>query len=87
MKETDFSVVSLWPVASRNQHGDVVPIQQDLVQLGHPPALAGHLVLRHVLQHHVDEVVKAEQSADHLLIILHYNVHSGADGFVNKFQR
>ena len=86
MKQTDFSVVSLWTVSTRNQHGDVVPIQQNLVQLGDSPALTGHLVLGHVLQHHVDEVVKAEQSADHLLIILHYNVHSGADGFINKFQ-
>ena len=57
-----------------HQHGDVVPIEQDLVQPGHPPTLAGALVLHHVVQHHVDKVVETQQGAHHLLVILHDDV-------------
>ena len=59
---------------ARHQHGDVVPIQQDLIQPGHSPTLAGALVLHHVIQHHVDKIVKAQQGAHYLLVILHDDV-------------
>jgi len=75
----------LWPLPPGHQHRDVVPVQEDLVQLGHPPPLAGRLVLGHVLQHHVHEVVEPEQSAHHLLVVLHDDVHPRADGFVHQF--
>ena len=39
----------LGPAAARNQHGDVVPVEQDLVQLRHPSTLAGALVFYNIL--------------------------------------
>ena len=61
------SACPLRTAATRHQHGDVVAVQENLVQLGHPPALAGALVLDDVLQHHVDKVVEAEECAHQFL--------------------
>ncbi len=40
-------------LSSRDEHCDVVPVEQDLVQFGDLPALRGALKLCYVLQHYV----------------------------------
>ena len=57
-----------------SHHGDVVAVEQDGLQLGDPPALRRALVLGHVLQHHVDEVVEPAERPYDLLIVLHDDV-------------
>lgn len=65
-------------------HGDVVSVEQDLVELCHPPSFGGRLVLRHVLQQHVDKVVESQQSSHHFLVVLHDDVDAGADALIHK---
>merc|ERR1719474_302710 len=77
---------TLRSLSTRHKHSDIVPIQQDLVQPGHPAALAGALVLHHIVQHHVDEVIEAKQGAHNLLVVLHDYVYPGADGLVHQFK-
>lgn len=60
----------------------MIAVQKDLVELGDSPSLGGGLVLRHVLQHHVHEVIEAEQCSDDLLVALHDDVDAGADALV-----
>ena len=69
----------------RAHHRDVVAVEEDLVELGDPPALRRGLVLGDVLQHHVDEVVEAEEAAYDLLVVLHYDVDPRADRLVDQF--
>ena len=68
-------------------HRDVVAVEEDLVELGDPPALWRGLVLGDVLEHHVDKVVEAEQGAHDLLVVLHYDVDARADRLVHQFWR
>ena len=68
-------------------HGDVVAVEEDLVELGDPPALWRGLVLGDVLEHHVYEVVEAEQGAHDLLVVLHDDVDARADRLVHQFWR
>ena len=49
-------------------HCDVVPVEQNLVQLCDPPPLGRGLVLGHVLQVHVDKVVEAKEGSNLKLI-------------------
>ena len=72
--EASIVLRTLRSLTTWHQHGDVVPVEQDLVKPGHSPAFAGTLVLYHVVQHHVDKVVEAQQGTHHLLIILHDDV-------------
>ena len=67
-------------------HCDVVAVEQDLVQLCDPPPLGRGLILGYVLQVHVDKVVKAEERPHQLLVVLHDDVDSGADGLVHELQ-
>ena len=73
------------PRDSRPHHGDVVAVEQDRLQLGDPPALWRALVLRHVLQHHVHEVVEPAECANNLLVVLHDDVKAGANTLVHQF--
>lgn len=68
-------------------HGDVVPVEEDLVELGDPPALRRGLVLGDVLENHVDEVVEAEEGPHDLLVVLHYDVNPRADRLVHQLWR
>ena len=68
----------------RSHHCDVVSVEQDLVQLGDPPALRCGLELCDVLEDHVDEVVEAQQSPHQLLVVLHDDVDAGPDRLVNE---
>ena len=68
-------------------HRDVVAVEEDLVELGDPPSLGRGLVLGDVLEHHVDEVVEAEEGAHDLLVVLHDDVDARADRLVHQFWR
>lgn len=71
-----------WPLS---YHGDVIAIEQDLVQLCDASALGRGFELGHVLQDHVDKVVESEERAHDLLVVLHDNMDSRADGLVHQF--
>lgn len=68
-------------------HGNVVPVEQDLVELGDASPLRGGLVLGDVLEEHVDKVIEAQQCAHYLLVILHDDVDAGADALVHQLCR
>ena len=65
-------------------HRDVVSVEEDLVELGDPPSLGRGLVLGDVLEHHVDEVVEAEEGAHDLLVVLHDDVDARPDRLVHQ---
>ena len=54
---------------TRHQHRDVIPIEEDSVQLRDSFAFTCLLVLYHILQHHVDVVVEAHQRAHNLILV------------------
>lgn len=62
----------------------MIAVEQDLVELGNPPSLRGGLILGHILQHHVHEVIEAEQRPNDLLVALHDDVNAGADALVHQ---
>ena len=65
-------------------HGDIVAIEQDLIELGDSSSLRRALVLGHVFQVHVDEVVEPEQRAHDLFVVLHDDVNARSNSFVHQ---
>lgn len=55
-------------------HGDVVPIEKDLVEFGNTASFRCRLKLHDILEDHVDEIVETKQRAYDLLVILHDDV-------------
>lgn len=72
-----------WPFSSWNQHADIIAVEQDLGKLC---VVSGVVEFRHVLQHHVDVVVKAQEGAAELLIALHDDPYPRSDTLVDEFE-
>lgn len=64
-------------------HSYVIPIQEDLIQLCDSSALWRALVFSYILQHHVNKVVKAQESSNNFLVALHDDVDAWAYAFVH----
>lgn len=64
----------------------MISVEKNRVQLGHSLAVGGVLVFDDVLQNHVHVVIEACQSADDLLVVLHYHPDFRADALVNELQ-
>ena len=73
--------------AAWHKHGDVVAIEQDLVEFGDTATFARILELGHVLQDHVHKVVESQERAHDLLVIAHDDVDTGAYALIDQFKR
>lgn len=63
-------------------HAYIIAVQQYLWQ----PSLSTSVVeLNHILQHHVDVVIEAEQRARELFVTFHHDPDSAVDAFVDQF--
>ena len=67
-------------------HGDVVAVEEDLIQFGYPPSLWCDFKFCHILQHHVDKVIKAQRRADNFFVGFHDDVNWRADTFVRQLK-
>jgi len=70
--------------ASRDQHADVVPVQQRLVQFGRFLSLRRSLVFRYVFQDHIDEIIEPEQRSAELAVVLHDDPDLRTDTPIDK---
>lgn len=73
--------------ATRNQHSNVIAVEQDLIELRDATAFGGLLELSDVFEDHVDEIVEAEKSSDDLFVVAHDYVNARADTLVDQLER
>eukprot|EP00306_Pavlova_sp_CCMP459_P010903 CAMPEP_0185183734 /NCGR_PEP_ID=MMETSP1140-20130426/2148_1 /TAXON_ID=298111 /ORGANISM="Pavlova sp., Strain CCMP459" /LENGTH=88 /DNA_ID=CAMNT_0027749759 /DNA_START=569 /DNA_END=835 /DNA_ORIENTATION=+ len=78
--------ILIWRLSSRNKDGNVVPIEQNLVQLGDASSLGGDFIFCHILKHHVHVVIEAPQCPHELLIALHDDPDARADALVDELE-
>ena len=58
-----------------------------MVEFGDAASLGRILEFGHILEHQVDEIVEAEQSADDLFVAAHDDVNARTDALVDKLER
>ncbi|GAU95446.1 hypothetical protein RvY_07062-2 [Ramazzottius varieornatus] len=73
--------------SARHQHDDVATIQQDPFQLVNTTSFRGGLVLSNIVQHHVDVVIKSEQSPNDFFVGAKDGVDARANALVDQLQR
>lgn len=72
-------------MTSRDQHRDVVSVEEDLVEFGDSLAFRSVLDLCDVFQKHVDEIIESKERSSHLLVVLHEDVNARSDALVDEF--
>merc|ERR1711872_489500 len=70
--------------STRNEHSDVIAVEQNLIEFRDPPSLGRVFIFGDVFDDHVDEVVEAQKSPDDLLVVLHDDPYSRTDTFIHQ---
>lgn len=84
IKCRDLSFLSFWTLTPRNQHSDVVSIQQNLIQFCHSSSLWGAFKFCDIFQHHIDIVIKTQQHSHNFFVILHNDVNARSNTFIHQ---
>jgi len=71
---------------SRNQHANIISVQQSLCQLRGFSALRCILIFCHIVQNHIDEIIETKELAGELTVALHDYPYSWANTSINQLQ-